>query len=73
MLKLVFAVLYALALAVPVSIGFGFLYYFLCVGLMCLLRRAFGEEHRGYYLLNVALLALVLTFFLVFAFFVRIF
>lgn len=66
MLELVAATLYALALSIPITLGFGFVYYFAAVNLMHLLRRVFGEEHRGYYLLNIAVLMLAATFLLVF-------
>lgn len=71
MLRLICSILYALAISVPICVGLGFVYYWVCVGLMSLLRRAFGEVHRGYYLLNIAFLALLLTFFVVFSFFLR--
>lgn len=71
MLGLVCSVLYALAISIPICVGLGFVYYWVCVGLMTLLRGVLGEEHRGYYLLNIAVLALFLTFFVVFSFFVR--
>lgn len=71
MFELVSATVYALVLSVPISFGVGFFYYFLCMGVMSLLRRVLGEEHRGYYMLNVGLLCLAATFFLLFAFFAR--
>lgn len=71
MIEFLSATLYAFCLAAAVSLGLGFVYYFVCVGLMSLIRKFFGEEHRGFYLLNAAIVAWVATFFLLFSFFAR--
>jgi hypothetical protein len=71
MLEFLSATVYALCLSVAISLGLGFVYYFVCIGLMSLLRRLFGEDHRGYYLLNAALILWAATFLLLFSFFAR--
>jgi hypothetical protein len=71
MFDLLLSVLCALALSVPATVLMGVAYYFVMVSLMLLVRRVFGEEHRGYYLLNIAVLATFLTFFMIFGYFVR--
>ena len=71
MIELLCATAYALALSIPMTIGFGFLYYLIAVAMMSVVRRVWGEEHRGYYLLNLAVLALFVTSLLLFSFFAR--
>lgn len=70
-MDLFLTVLYALSLSVPATAFASLVYYFFMVSLMLPLRRVFGEGHRGYYLLNIAILATVLTFFMLFGYFVR--
>lgn len=71
MIELVSATVYALALAIPMTMGLGFLYYFLALCMMNVARRVWGEEHRGYYFLNIVVVLLFVTFLLLFSFFAR--
>jgi hypothetical protein len=71
MIDFLSATVLALALSVPVTIGMGFVYYMLAVAMMKVCRRIWGEGHRGYYFLNLAVVLLVATFLLLFSFFAR--
>ncbi len=71
MIELISATAYALALSIAITIGMGFVYYTLALGMMNVARRVWGEGHRGYYLLNLAVVAMAVTFLLLFAGFAR--
>jgi hypothetical protein len=71
MIELLSATAYALCMAAVMSLGLAFVYYAAAVGMMNAARRIWGEGHRGYYFLNLAVVALVATFLLLFSFFAR--
>lgn len=70
-MELIAATLYALALAVPVSIGMGFVYYAVAAAVTGLYRRTSGSEGWLFSFLVAALSLWVFTFFVVFAYFAR--
>lgn len=59
--------LISLMLAVPM----GFAYYLLAVFGMNISRLVWGEKHLGHHFLNLAVVALLFTFLIFFAFFAR--
>jgi len=63
--------LYALVAASALTLCLGFLYYIMALAMMWVMRRVLGEDHRGYYFLNIVLFAVPITFLLVFARIVR--
>jgi hypothetical protein len=71
MLELVSATVYALTLAVFGTMVLSILYYLLALCLMNLARRLWGEDHRGYYFLNLLVVLVFITFLLLFSFFAR--
>lgn len=73
MFELFQATFFAVVLSVPLTLLLGLVYYFVATGMMSLARMVWGEDHRGYYLLNSAVVALFLTFLLLFSFFARFF
>ena len=64
-------VLYAFLVSSALTLCLGFLYYVLAMSMMWVMRKIMGEDHRGYYFLNLVLFAVPATFLVVFALVVR--
>jgi hypothetical protein len=73
MVDFLVATTYALVLSTSITIAMGFVYYMMAVAMMNVSRRIWGEGHRGHLFLNLAVVALVATFLLLFSFFARLF
>lgn len=71
MIELLSATAYALTLAVLGTMALSVLYYLMALGMMNLARRVWGEDHRGYYFLNLLVVLVLATFLLLFSFFAR--